>query len=851
LYARIDVSVEAPAALVVASAGSGKSTAVREYLALRRVAHVRFDAAPEHASPSEFLRGFGAAFGDLIPAMRSSGSSVSLRFAADEDDDAALAWAREHLTAIETTIVLDQLHHVLAVPRIAEFLTHLIDATVPRLRWILIGRDTGFLPVARWLATGITSLPVDDADLRVDFDELRSVVTSMRVPLDERALKQLHARTEGWPLGLSVALSAGTSDASESREALYDSLVDAALQARDAAAQDRLFHSALAARFDESLLVRLGYVAQDAIAELTALGFVYDLEGGSFAYHDPYRRVVLARLDTLDAERRARLIDEAAAALAAVGRWSEGIVLHIRDGDPSRIADALESRGFDPIDFGETTVVREALAAIPDEELRARPLGLALKAALASLDDRFDLAEAWFHIALDAAGPALRREIVVRFGLELVRREHPDAVELLEDETAREVEKSGLDAALWALMGTAYVSARQMDDARAAARRALQGLGDVRDPVQRARILHQAAFVALNDRDFASAKDLATGALELAESALNYDVAARALSILFVMAIDVDDDAAAGRRYLHRLAESARKAGSPQLRLYATLSVYELEVLAGDVAVIERLDAELRELEVFLTPVASETLLPAQALRASWDGRFDHAYSLLAPSAEKQFDDDRRAQRWAEAAVYDAAAGRRGDATHAMLHSRKALRKVDPNDRWALRTQAYLAIGTILLAHEGRARSALAGLRVLARRGGPRFGALVEAIRALHARWTTGWHGEPALAECLDRLEALDLGGVARFLGAIPLPSTDRARFGLLSEAERTVLERVAAGATSKEIGAELDRSSQTIDVHIRTICRKLGCSGRRQAVAFAIREGLIVERRLPGTKKE
>jgi len=805
---------------------------------------VRFDAAPEHGSPSEFLRGFGAAFGDLIPAMRSSGSSVALRFASDEDDDAALAWAREHLTATETTIVLDQLHHVLAVPRIAEFLTHLIDATVPRLHWILIGRETGFLPVARWMATGIVSLPVDDADLRVDFDELRSAVISMRAPLDERALQQLHARTEGWPLGLSVALSAGIAGASESREALYDTLVDAALRARDEAAQDRLFQSALVARFDETLLVRLGYVASDVIAELTALGFVYDLEGGSFAYHDSYRRVVLERLDSLDAQRRARLIDKAAEALAALGRWSEGIVLRIRGGDPSRIADALESRGFAPIDLGETTVVRDALAAIPDEELRARPLGLALKAALASLDDRFDLAEAWFQIALDAAGPALRREIVVRFGLELVRRERPDAIALLEDETARTVEKSELDAALWGLMGTAYVAAQKMNEARAAAQQALQGLAEVRDPAQRARILHQAAFVALNDRDFVSAKDLATSALHVAESALNYDVTARALSILYALAIDVDDDAATSRHYLHRLAESARKAGSPQLRLYATLGIYELEVLAGDTAVIERLDVELRELEVFLTPAASQALLPAQALRASWDGRFDHAYSLLAPSAEKQFDDDRRAQRWAEAAVYAAAAGRRGDATQAMLRSRKALRNVESQNRWALRTHAYLAIATILLAHEGRARSALAGLRILARKGGPRFEALVETIRALNGRWSTGWHGKPSLAECLDRLESLDLGGVARFLGAIPLPSTDQARFGLLSEAERVVLERVAAGATSKEIGAELERSSQTIDVHIRTICRKLGCSGRRQAVAVAIREGLIVERR-------
>jgi DNA-binding CsgD family transcriptional regulator len=466
-----------------------------------------------------------------------------------------------------------------------------------------------------------------------------------------------------------------------------------------------------------------------------------------------------------------------------------------------------------------------------------------MKAVLASLDERFDVAESWFRMAIDAAEGDVRRQIVMRYGLDLVRRDRPDVIELLEGEATRSDEQDDT-ASLYALLGTAYVSRHRMEDAQNAAARALMRLDRVRDAGLRSRILHQTSYVALSAGDHNSARDLATKALAEAEAAYEYDVAARACSVLFNVALLADDDVPAGRVAVAKLADAGRKAGSPALQLYATINAYAVEVVAGDVAAIERLDVDLRRLQIFLTQITSESLLPAQALRAAWDGRFEHAYELLAPSANKLFDDDRNAFRWAEIAVYAAAAGRRSESAAAIRRSREIVRRADPSDRLALRSRAYLAIAEILLAHDGRARSAIADLRTLARKAGPRFAALVEAVRALYARWTTGWHGEPSLADALDALEAHDLGGIGRFLGALPLPMTDRARIGLLSDTEKTILGMIAGGATSKEIAADLGRSSQTIDVHVRSICKKLGCSGRRQAVAFALREGMIDERR-------
>jgi len=515
--------------------------------------------------------------------------------------------------------------------------------------------------------------------------------------------------------------------------------------------------------------------------------------------------------------------------------------------DPGLVASWLDLHGFRAFDSGHVGVVRATLASVPNDVLAKNPAALTLKAMVASLDGRFDLADVWFEMALGDAMGDTRREIVVRFGLDLVRRSRSDAVAFL----CTEIERPGLDEAssapLAALLATAYVGAHRLDDARRAARKALRALHAVHDDGVRARIFHQASFVALNDGDITSAFDLAQMALEHAERAQLYDVAARALSVLHNLSVGVQDDPAAARAYLVRMTDCARKASNPALALYAIMNLYELDVDAGNLDGIEILDSELAQLRIFLTPMASESLLPAQALRAAWEGRFEHAHSLLSPSAEQQFDEDRRAVRWAEVAAYAAAAGMRTESTRAIGKCRAALRKAHASDRSSLRAQAFLTIAEILLAHDGRARTAIAGLRVAARRAGPRFFALVEAIRALYARWS-GRSEEPfSLPNALERLERVELGGIARFIEALSLPTSPQGRVSLLSELEKSIIRRIATGETSKEIAAEFDRSAQTIDVHVRTICRKLGCSGRRRAVGFAIRSGLIDERRQPG----
>ena len=94
------------------------------------------------------------------------------------------------------------------------------------------------------------------------------------------------------------------------------------------------------------------------------------------------------------------------------------------------------------------------------------------------------------------------------------------------------------------------------------------------------------------------------------------------------------------------------------------------------------------------------------------------------------------------------------------------------------------------------------------------------------------------------RAEVEGLAGRAR----LPLPTGDEEApapepagedpFGLTPR-ERQVLELLAAGATNREIGAQLFMAEKTASVHVSRILAKLDVRSRTEAAAVAHRSGL------------
>jgi DNA-binding NarL/FixJ family response regulator len=61
-----------------------------------------------------------------------------------------------------------------------------------------------------------------------------------------------------------------------------------------------------------------------------------------------------------------------------------------------------------------------------------------------------------------------------------------------------------------------------------------------------------------------------------------------------------------------------------------------------------------------------------------------------------------------------------------------------------------------------------------------------------------------------------------------------------LTDRERSVLEHVAGGNRNRDIAERLSISEETVKVHIRHIMNKLGATDRSQALAIAVRRGII-----------
>jgi two-component system response regulator DegU len=61
-----------------------------------------------------------------------------------------------------------------------------------------------------------------------------------------------------------------------------------------------------------------------------------------------------------------------------------------------------------------------------------------------------------------------------------------------------------------------------------------------------------------------------------------------------------------------------------------------------------------------------------------------------------------------------------------------------------------------------------------------------------------------------------------------------------LSKRESQILQKVAYGATTKEVAHDLNISPHTVKTHLERIFEKLGANDRAQAVAIALRKGLV-----------
>lgn len=841
---RLEQAAKFPVTLIVAPAGFGKSVALRDYLAAANIQAVRYDVRREDATLIAFVRGLAQALEPIAPTALAAFPAMQERIlAADEPVRQLSDWFAEHLKDIRGTIVIDDLHFAAADPASIALIADLIERTTDRIRWITAARSDVGLPIATWIAYGRMDIPVGEDDLRFTTDEAIAASEELQSGIGMQEIESLRQLTEGWPVALAIALRTRThatdlrSAALGAREMVFRYLAEQIFVRLSLPQRAFALSTCVLPFFDATLSQELGATAGFVAEFRSKVTFLNEVEDGRLRYHDLFRDFLEMELRRSGENEWARTLCAGAALLERHGHGAEALLLYARARSSEDVIRILEREGFALFERGETARLSQALESLSARDTAASAMAQGLRAMIDASLGRFEIAEQGFIGAIRAASDdAVRLRLVHRYALELVRLDR-DCTELLEPYAAMQDAKPQLVAPILATLATGYRRNGRKAEALSAAERSLALLDAELPDDARARIFQQAAYVQRYAGSLERARAYASTAIDLALQNDLYELAARAYSVTYTIVRETSDSPAAGLDILERINECALKGGSTQARVFALAAIYTISAEKGDEDRLKQLDRDIEELRV-PPQWQTQAILPARALREAWRGHFDAAYAMLAQTAQTQTTPDRRALRAAEAALYAAAAGESLAADTELAQVADALSGERQYGKDAIRGMLIAALALLLRGQDAashryitQSERALTGamhhLRIFAH--AVRTAYRVKLEQAAPAEIETAY----------GRLRESDLAGLGLLLQRLPAP-TGVSEYASLTGAEREILQMLAEGGSTKDISRRSGRSPHTIDTHIRSICRKLECSGRREAVALATRKGWV-----------
>jgi hypothetical protein len=748
--ARLIEAAAKPLAVVTAPAGFGKSTLLREFSA--RQSALFIDLASGESTLRDAIRALCEALRGVAPGARLAFASAYARSAERGQRAGSLArWLARYLDDTPVTVVVDSVDRLGADTRsLAEFLEALVrDAH--GAHFVIAVRDDADLPIPRWFAAELTAMPIGADDLRWTVSHARSAAHHLGTGRDVHTLEWIVNAANGRPFDIVYALHTGASPprGEDPGRALFRSL--------DRDERRYVMETCLPRYVDEELLSVAGLPVHPLLTAKSRLGSLLVRRSGSGYQYDDALRLCAAEVLRTDATAYRRVAEQTVDALAAVLRVREALEVARTAELHDRVHRLLREHGLQLEDRGDVDAVDAALDVLAADGDDATIL--VLRASRESRLGRTDTSEAWFRHAISRAeSRSIAAEAAYRLAREIVRRDRSDAVELLEpyafDETLGIEQRSSI----LSVLAEAYVISHRPDDAHRALRAAL-AYADRLDVGASAHVYTRASYIELYAGDRDRAREYATIGAARAEEAHLYVMAFGAYSVLYNVAYD-DAGPSESLVYLERLGDCAIRSGNLDFHLYAIVAAYELQVERGDLAAIERLEHDLREFDLhYGASAALQGLLPSRAVVAAWKGAFASAYQILASTGRQQDDPDRAALRWAEIALYAAAAGMRVVAADALRSFAAAYSLDGGSSQHAVR-------GSILARLAASIASESLPAAPVAAAG--RLGSLARAVESVVAVREGSASFETLLAAFED-LRRNELFGMAKLLAALPV----------------------------------------------------------------------------------
>jgi LuxR family transcriptional regulator, maltose regulon positive regulatory protein len=432
LLDRLDAGLRGPLTLVVAPAGSGKTSLLRSWRATEggRATHLAWVALDDDDNdPLRFWRYVMTALEvlgpDIIePAKAHLGSGAH----APQVEPAVIALINALSTLEQVCVLALDDYHVINAPRVHETLTFLIERMPACLRLLLAARADPALPLARWRARGLLS-EIRIADLRFSVEEAQSLLGQvLDAPLTPSQLALLTERTEGWAAGLRLAGLAlrGRSDADAfldsftgSHQFIMTYLIEDVLSRQPEWVQEFLIATSILGQLNGELCDALtgrddGAAILAGLARDNLFTLPLDDEGHWYRYHQLFAGVLHHRLRQLAPQREAELHARAARWYEQHGLLVPAVDHAFRSGDNDEAARIIADRARirrDVLATAGATTAQRWLDRLPEEIVLGDPRLCITAAWIRLISGPLDEIDLWLdHVEQTASDDPTRGE---------------------------------------------------------------------------------------------------------------------------------------------------------------------------------------------------------------------------------------------------------------------------------------------------------------------------------------------------------------------------------------------------------------------------------------------------------
>ena len=373
-----------PVTLVIAPAGYGKTTALKDRLAQGDLRSILVPT-PHGANLDLFIQCFAKALSALFPEM---GTPPNEKNAGTLDSQTVIelyvAWASTHLRDASCTIAVDDLHNADNDKSVATFLMRLVDISTNRLKWIFSSRTHGNLPLTRWQAYGFADAAITAADLRMSLDEAVYFATSVNSPATTEQIAEWVTLTQGFPVPLAYAIRLSAS------RGTVDDIIDGTRAITFSFLAEQLWASL--SEDERELLEVASFLppthmhqyedvglphATTTISDLCKrIAFLALTPAGIFSMHDLFREFLQQQLSASGPAKQRSQLRTATNLLLKFCQYDNAFSLLVKFSSSQEIADTIEQFPSATIDLMVVRGIVEATELLKPEDIGVRLLEL-------------------------------------------------------------------------------------------------------------------------------------------------------------------------------------------------------------------------------------------------------------------------------------------------------------------------------------------------------------------------------------------------------------------------------------------------------------------------------------------